>query len=671
MKKKCLFKKLFAGIMAAVLLLCVAPLAGIAGIDLIGTKAQAYGETQTEGIFSYVLYGSEDNYEATITGCDENASGDILIPATLGGYKVTSIYSNAFDNCTKIENINVAEDNTMYSSIDGVLYNKEKTVLRRYPIANKRTSYTIPNGTLGIADSAFRYCTNVENVIMPDTVIETGIGVFLGSKDIKSIKLSNGLSKINNELFISCESLEEITIGKNITYIGEEAFRGCKSLKKITVPESVNDVGEFAFAECSSLEEAVFNCDISVLRQGMFSECWALKSFVIPENVTVIGYEAFAYCTSLKTLNIPAAVEEMGVNPFSLTFSLESITISPENKNFVIEDGVLFNKDKTELMQYPAASKKTEYVVPDGVVKIATWAFAKAKNLEKLTIPDSVTTIGAATFYSEPESGYISKLADVYYTGTQEQWNEIAFENYNENIANVIIHYNYVQKWLTDEKTGVSVAYYDDCFNENVKLSVEELSGASELGGIYFTDGKSNKQIGFFNIKMVNDKNEACQPNSGKQVTLKIKIPEQYKNRKDFTVYHWLTNGGREKFKTSENQAWIENGYILFNVKSFSPFALYAESATELVKTPAKKSYAYKENLDLSGIELSVIKADGTPETVTDTSKMQVSGYDSSKIGEQTVTVTYEGDSVEFKVNVQYSWWQWIIRILFLGFLWY
>ena len=91
-----------------------------------------------------------------------------------------------------------------------------------------------------------------------------------------------------------------------------------------------------------------------------------------------------------------------------------------------------------------------------------------------------------------------------------------------------------------------------------------------------------------------------------------------------------------------------------------------------ITKLPSKTSYTYKSgNLDLSGLVLSVTCTDGTTETVTDTSKMKITGFDSTKIGSQTVTVEYEGRTNNFEVTVSYAWWQMIIRILLLGFLWY
>lgn len=218
---------------------------------------------------------------------------------------------------------------------------------------------------------------------------------------------------------------------------------------------------------------------------------------------------------------------------------------------------------------------------------------------------------------------------------------------------------------------ALSAEYDDDCFAENVKLSVTEINGESKSGNVYLVEGEKYYQIGYMNIKMLNDKSEVVQPQNGKKVNLKIPVPEKYKGRTDFMINHWFAGGGREQLTTANGRIKVENGYICFSVEKFSEFEIYVMGSTELAKAPSKTSYYYKEELDLSGIELNIYNADGTVETVTDTSEMKVSGYNPDIVGEQTVTVEYEGETVEFKVTVSYSWWQWIIRILLLGFLWY
>jgi uncharacterized repeat protein (TIGR02543 family) len=223
----------------------------------------------------------------------------------------------------------------------------------------------------------------------------------------------------------------------------------------------------------------------------------------------------------------------------------------------------------------------------------------------------------------------------------------------------------------SSDSPAVSAEYDDDCFAEEVKLSVTEIDGESKSGNVYLVEGEKYYQVGYMNIKMLNEKSESVQPINGKKVRLRIPVPEKYAGRTDFIINHWFVEGGREQLRSDKGQITVENGYICFEVGRFSEFEIYVSGATELKKAPAKITYYYKESLDLSGIELTVVNPDGMVEKVTDTSEMKVSGYDPNKIGEQTVTVEYDGETVEFNVTVSYAWWQWIIRILLLGFIWY
>ena len=115
----------------------------------------------------------------------------------------------------------------------------------------------------------------------------------------------------------------------------------------------------------------------------------------------------------------------------------------------------------------------------------------------------------------------------------------------------------------------------------------------------------------------------------------------------------------------------MKDGKLVFSTDDFGGFALFIESETSIKTLPAKLTYNYKDTLDISGLELEVTDENGNKKTVSDTSKMNVSGYNPKKIGTQTVTVEYEGATVTFNVSVSYAWWQMIIRILLLGFLWY
>ena len=167
---------------------------------------------------------------------------DSLTSVTIGN-GVTSIGVNAFDDCRKLNQINVDTANTAYSSVNGVLFNKEKTKLIRYPIGKADTSYSIPDSVTSIGDSAFSSCTG-----------------------LTSLTISNGVTNIGNSAFWNCTGLTSVTIPDSVTSIGYSAFEYCTGLTSVTIPDSVTSIGNRAFCGCDCLKAAYY--------LG-FSEQWA------------------------------------------------------------------------------------------------------------------------------------------------------------------------------------------------------------------------------------------------------------------------------------------------------------------------------------------------------------------------------------------------------------
>ncbi len=143
---------------------------------------------------------------------------------------VTSIGYFAFYNCISLTSINVDEDNTVYSSLDGNLYNKNKTTLIQYAIGKQATSFTIPNSVTSIGNGAFQYC-----------------------KSLTSIEIPNSVTSIGDRAFSDCNSLTSIEIPNTVTSIGNYAFRNCISLTSIEIPNTVTSIGDYAFRDCTSL----------------------------------------------------------------------------------------------------------------------------------------------------------------------------------------------------------------------------------------------------------------------------------------------------------------------------------------------------------------------------------------------------------------------------------
>ena len=163
----------------------------------------------------------------------------------------------------------------------------------------------------------------------------------------------------------------------SVTSIGDWAFYYCSSLTSVTIPNSIASIGDKAFYGCSSL-----------------------TSITIPNSVTSIGSSAFQGCSSLTSVTIPNSVTSIGDFAFAQCKSLNYITVEKDNFNYSSEDGVLFNKDKTELIQYPVGNSEKSYTIPNSVTSIGYFAFANCSSLTSVAIPNSVTEIRDYAFYS-------------------------------------------------------------------------------------------------------------------------------------------------------------------------------------------------------------------------------------------------------------------------------
>ena len=528
------------------------------------------------GINELVITGSIAGYEYNATAGVKN----LILEKDVIDTDIN--FDNLFNT---IENITVSEENAVYSSIDGVLFNKDKTELIRYPRGKKETSYKIPNGVTSISDHAFYGCSSLTNVTIPDSVTSIREHAFSGCTSLTNVTIPDSVTSISDYAFNVCTSLTSITIPDSVTSISDYAFRYCKSLTSVTIGNGVTSIGDYAFWDCTSLASVTIGNGVTSIGDSAFWDCTSLASITIPDSVTSIGDYAFRSCTSLSSITIPDSVMSIGRSAFLGCTSLTSITIpssvinidggicggctsletakietelipsgtfggctslkevtlgdgvkeiygegadsgafsgcsalesikipagvtsirpgafyrctsltnidvSIDNKYYSSFDGILYNKDKTELLCYPLGKSVPTYsipngvtsigcqafelctslesvIIPDSVTNIETWAFKDCTSLTSITIPDSVTNIGWDAFLDCTSLSDIVIGNGVTYIG-RNPFANTAYYNDESNWDNGIL---YIGNYLISAKSDITG---DVVIKEGTRVIAEE-----------------------------------------------------------------------------------------------------------------------------------------------------------------------------------------------------
>jgi len=274
----------------------------------------------------------------------------------------------------------------------GVKYSKDRRKLLKVP--NKLSgAYSVKEGTRIICDHAFSCCLSLSKIVIPASVASIGEWAFWGCSSLSDIVIPTSVTSIGEWAFGDCSSLSDIVIPTSITSIGDKAFMGCRSLSEIVLPSSVTSIGNHAFCGCISLSDIVIPTSITSIGNRAFNGCSSLSDIVIPSSVTSIGDCAFLGCSSLKYISIPKSVICLNGNPIA-DWDGKLECLSP---NFIYEDDVLFNKDKSIIISFRNQSVES-YVIPSSVTSIGNSAFSCCSSLSEVVIPSSVNSIGNSAF---------------------------------------------------------------------------------------------------------------------------------------------------------------------------------------------------------------------------------------------------------------------------------
>ena len=370
---------------------------------------------------------------------DDELSGDFWLKE---GTRI--IAEETFTFCDKLKSINVSSSNKYFSSIDGVLFSKDKKTLIAYP-EGKGSSYNIPNGVTSIGDDAFSYQDGLSSITIPNSITSIGSGAFYNCKGLTSVTIPGSVTSIDSSAFSGCSGLTSLTISNGVKSIGGGAFYNCKGLTSVIIPSSVTSIGSSAFFGCSVLTSVTIPGSVTSIGGYAFANCSGLTSLTITNGVKSIDYNAFGSCGKLKNVTIPSSVTSIGDRVFSDCNGLKSINVDPKSVSYISENGVLLNYDKTILIQYPAGKSDASYVIPDGVTRIYHRAFASCNGLTSVTIPSSVKSINSQVFDK------CINLSNVYYEGTEKQWNNILSASAEYLLCYPTIHFA--------KKDGFTITY--------------------------------------------------------------------------------------------------------------------------------------------------------------------------------------------------------------------
>ena len=420
-------------------------------------------------INGYVFYGCRAMTSITIPngviyiGGSAFKSCSGLTSITIGN-GVTYIDNNAFDGTAWYNN---QADGLVYAGF--VAYKYKGTM-------PGNTSVTLKDGTLGIADSAFRGCTGLTSVTIPNSVTIIGGNAFRDCSGLTSVTIPNGVTHIDGAAFYGCSGLTSVTIGNTVTNIGSAAFSGCSGLTSITIPNCVKRIYDRAFYGCSGLTSITIPNSVTNIGPHAFFGCSGLTSVTIGNSVTSIGVEAFSGCSSLNTIKVGSGnMKYDSRNNCNALIETETSILILGSNNATIPNGVIYIGDGA----FYGYTGLTSITIPYCVTSIGSFAFENCTGLTSVTsLATNPPTCGYQTFQGINQSACRLKVpeASIDLYKAADQWKD--FYNIEATAINA----------PTVDNGGVTYQYYD----LNGQQLLQPCKGVNIVKS---SDGKTSKVV--------------------------------------------------------------------------------------------------------------------------------------------------------------------------------
>lgn len=450
--------------------------------------------------------------------------------------------NNSFSGCVNLKQINFSLG---LESIGRESFKDCKSL--KTVVFNISTASNISNIN-SIGNGAFKNCKNLEYIVIPDSVLFIGNELFSGCSKLEEVKLSSKIETIPEKMFYENTSLTKVVANGNIKSVANYAFAECLNLSYIESLYTAQNLGVGAFKNCKSIKTALFNdaniiaddcfmncCSLvnvsfdNVITYGsrVFENCISLTNFVISSKTQQIESDTFNYCQKIESytcvgntnyisvdgvlydiaqkyimaypqnkkyvnFTIKSSVEEIKDKGLYLNQYLKNIDVQSGNTRYSSVDGILFNYDKSVLLRYPCGKETRDIVIYYNIQTVAEYAFAFNKNIERLELPISTTTIEKNALYG------VDNIKTLIVPFIGKNINEDKFIGYVFGASSYVANHNFVPESLknvvvTNDIQVAEYSFYDATsieyieFNKDVSIiNKYAFYGASSLKEIFF-----------------------------------------------------------------------------------------------------------------------------------------------------------------------------------------
>ena len=630
--------------------------------------------------------------------CDCTSLTNLVLPNTLH-----KVYYGTFRNCASLTSINIPKsltecgmlyENIGYESADGpfhscyglkeVVFEQGITIVAQTLFAHCYgiETITIPDSVVEIRRSAFRNCNSLTNINLPNTLESIKENAFQGCTSLEQIAIPDSVNTYGNRVLKDCDALNDVVLPKEMEYIPLAFFENDISLETIELPQSIVELEESAFNGCTSLLEILIPTATQQLGKWAFKNCTSLESFTFENNessLKTIGTEAFINCESLREAVLPESVTKMNEGAFQNCVALESVYIPQSTKT--LGEAVFMGDEALHDVTFADYSIKTipkyafkdcagleSIVLPKGLTTISAQAFMNDTSLTSVTIPVSVTSIDPSAF-SYPRKTVIrgvgGSTAETF--ANENGFTFVDITNPAEGIAlldgveRIVMErgqtYRAVMEYYPEDTSDVITLTAD---NNKVSINGVDIK-ANTVGDCVITATATSGVTYEFTIQIIDAKSIAVTTSPYKTNYILgedldcngmvVTVTFNDGSTKEVTDYTVSGFDSSVEGDCSVTVSWVSaNNTTLrttFVVHVIDP----APKLTGIAITtpPTHTVFERRASLDVSGMVVMGSYTDGSQQPIAG---YTLNGYNALKLGKQTITVSYEGFTDTFEVEV-------------------